>query len=317
MSRSWNGSRDPGPPAGFYESWFLRANAPDGPRAFWIRYTTFRARKRPETAIGEIWAALFDGTTRQAIAVRREFPHADCRFDRSDLSVQIGEATLGPDTLSGSADSDGHRIEWELGHEGGGTPLLLLPEGFYDGPFPRAKAVVPAPGATFDGSIVLDGESIAIDRWTGSQNHNWGSAHTDRYAWGQVAGFEGMPEAFLECASARLKVGPVPLPWLTVAVLRVGEREWRFDRPGQALAATQRVGDREWRFETASREGRLTARIAAPEWAFVDLRYLDPRGGQKRCLNSKIASATIRLEPTDGEPLELTTDDRAAFELLD
>ena len=39
----------------------------------------------PETAIGELWAAFFDGQTQRAIAVRREFPLATCRFDPNEL----------------------------------------------------------------------------------------------------------------------------------------------------------------------------------------------------------------------------------------
>jgi hypothetical protein len=48
--------------------------------------------------------------------------------------------------------------------------------------------------------------------WVGSQNHNWGSKHTDRYSWGQVAGFDAHPESFLEVATARLKLGPLWTP---------------------------------------------------------------------------------------------------------
>ena len=36
-----------------------------------------------------------------------------------------------------------------------------------------------------------------LERWIGSQNHNWGRKHTDSYAWGQVAGFDDAPQTFL------------------------------------------------------------------------------------------------------------------------
>ena len=47
-------------------------------------------------------------------------------------------------------------------------------------------------------TIDVDGVSHAVDGWVGSQNHNWGRKHTDRYAWGQVAGFDDAPGSFLE-----------------------------------------------------------------------------------------------------------------------
>jgi hypothetical protein len=37
--------------------------------------------------------------------------------------------------------------------------------------------------ARFIGTITLNGQPIEIDNWVGSQNHNWGVRHTDRYAW--------------------------------------------------------------------------------------------------------------------------------------
>jgi len=49
---------------------------------------------------------------------------------------------------------------------------------------------VPQPGLRMRGQIVLDGVAMTVDDWPGSQNHNWGRRHTDRYAWGQVAGFD-------------------------------------------------------------------------------------------------------------------------------
>ena len=60
--------------------------------------------------------------------------------------------------------------------------------------------------ARFSGSLTVDGEKVDIAGWIGSQNHNWGSRHTDRYAWGQVAGFDEQPDAFLECSTARLRM---------------------------------------------------------------------------------------------------------------
>ena len=71
------------------------------------------------------------------------------------------------------------------------------------------------------GAPASESSEIGIADWVGSQNHNWGSRHTDRYAWGQVAGFDEVPDAFLECATARLRVGPLWTPWMSPVVLRL------------------------------------------------------------------------------------------------
>ena len=56
---------------GHYESFFQRANHPNRPLAFWIRYTVFSPRGHPEQAVGELWAIVFNGETGQPIVVKQ------------------------------------------------------------------------------------------------------------------------------------------------------------------------------------------------------------------------------------------------------
>jgi hypothetical protein len=100
----------PGDETGFYESYFLRANHPVRPLAFWIRYTLFSPRRRPSQAIGELWAVWFNGESGRNVAVKKTVPLADCRFDPACFDVQVGDAVLGPDGLQGRAASGGHHI---------------------------------------------------------------------------------------------------------------------------------------------------------------------------------------------------------------
>ena len=93
----------PGQRAGHYESFFLRANHPTRPLAFWIRYTLFSPDRRPQDAIGELWAVLFDGNTGRHVAVKREVPFSQCSFKTTGFSVQIDDARLEPGQLQGAA----------------------------------------------------------------------------------------------------------------------------------------------------------------------------------------------------------------------
>ena len=193
----------------------------------------------------------------------------------------------------------------------------MLPERLYDGAFPKAKSLVSRPLARFDGTLTVDGRRIDVQGWLGSQNHNWGRQHTDRYAWGQVAGFDGgHDESFLEVASARLKFGPLWTPWITPIVLRHRGREHRLNalRPlaaGAGVGAGIRLALRVARRRRA-RAGHMHAERAD----FVGLRYANPPGGIKQCLNSKIARAEVALRNADGSSETLISRRRAAFELL-
>ena len=99
----------PGQPSGFYESYFLRANHPERPLAFWIRYTLFSPRQRPEEAVGELWGIWFDGETGRHAVVKKVIPISGCAFNAASFSVQIGDAVLSPGSFQGSAASGGNR----------------------------------------------------------------------------------------------------------------------------------------------------------------------------------------------------------------
>lgn len=316
-SDRWNGARyTPGSDAGHYESWFLRANDPGGDRAFWIRYTIFAPADRPADAVGELWAISFERAAKRIVAVKQVVPIARCQFAPDTLDVTIGDARLDGSALRGSASANGHTITWDLRYAGGQDPLLLLPERLYRTPLPRAKALVGGPLAKFTGTLEVDGTPLVITEWVGSQNHNWGSRHTDRYAWGQVAGFDEAPDAFLECSTARLRIGPVWTPWMSPVVLRLGTETLGWNGLVRAVRARGRYAGYDWHIETGDRQGSLELRIHADPHEFVALRYGNPPGGSKICLNSKIARCELTLR-RPGRPALTLRSSRAAFEIVD
>ncbi|MBI3781937.1 MAG: hypothetical protein HY270_00900 [Deltaproteobacteria bacterium] len=303
--------------AGHYESFFLRANDPHRPLAFWIRYTLFSPQAHPERAIGELWAVCFDGESGKHVAAKTEVPIDRCRFSNQSFDVQVGDAQLGDGHLHGGAASSGHRIDWRLRFAGGAAPVFLLPQRMYEASLPKAKSLVSLPLARFDGELIVDGTKLDVANWIGSQNHNWGSKHTDLYAWGQVCGFDDHPDSFLEVATARLKLGPLWTPPMTPMVLRHRGKEHVLNDLGKTFHATGEFSYFTWRFESENETVRIEGRIHAAPQAFVGLRYYNPPGGIKHCLNSKLASCDVRLsDRSSGNTEVLRTANRAAFEIL-
>jgi hypothetical protein len=301
---------------GHYESYFQRANHPERPLAFWIRYTVFSPKGRPNDAVGELWAIYFDGERNSVTAVKEVVPIRDCRFAQRGLDVRIGQASLTDGRLQGRASSGANALQWDLRYTGDESPLLLLPESFYTRALPKAKALVGTPSAVFYGTVTVNGAAVDVHGWVGSQNHNWGSKHTDSYAWGQVAGFDGAPSAFLECSTARLKLGPLWTPPLTLVVLRLDGEEIRLNSLAQAFRAHGDFDFVSWRFDTRTPAVRLRGSIHAPKSLFVGLTYNNPPGGTKTCLNTKLAACELTVERTGQAPRTLTTRHRAAFEIL-
>ncbi len=311
-----NRCRYDGSDRGHYESWFQRANHPSRRLAFWIRYTILSPAGRPADAVGELWAIVFDGERSRVVAVKEEHPIAACEFSRQGLHARIAHATLDHAALEGHAEHAGHQVRWSLRYEGDQPPLLLLPANLYDAALPKAKVLVGTPLARYHGQIEVDGEPLPIDGWVGSQNHNWGRQHTDHYAWGQVAGFDDDPDAFLELSTARIKLGPVWTPFLTPLVLRLGGREHALTRVSQALRAHGRFRPFEWRFSSHGPDVRIEGKITADARDVVALRYGNPPGGHKICLNTKLAACELLVERPGQPPRRLETEHRAAFEIL-
>ncbi len=310
----------PGQKTGHYESFFQRANHPSRPLAFWIRYTIFSPQDRPEDAVGELWAAYFDGETHAHVAVKRELPFKDCTFKTDEFVVRVGDARLEPGTLLGSIVAGGHSLYWNLAFSGDGAPLFLLPAELYETPVPSAKSLVGLPLAVYDGVLRVDGRDIAVADWVGSQNHNWGVRHTDHYAWGQVAGFDADPETFLEVATARRRIGSDWSPFMTPIVLRHRGRQISLNSASQMARAEASFSYTMWKFKSQTDEMLIDGTIAAPREAFVGFRYRNPPGGTKEVLNTKIASRELhvtRRQPDGTSRTEiLSTRNRAAFEIL-
>ncbi len=306
-----------GQKTGHYESYFQRANHPVRPLAFWIRYTVFSPDGRPDQAVGELWAVYFDGETGEITTAKNDVPIDRCKFGDDELHVNIGEAWLRPGSLRGSARSNTAAIDWNLVFGGGQDPLFDLPKDLYDRRLPRAKALVMSPLCTYDGTLVVNGSAKTIGGWIGSQNHNWGSRHTDHYAWGQVAGFEEAPDSFLELATARLRFGPLWTPFMTVLVLRHDGEEYRLNSLGAGLRNRGSFEYFTWRFAAASGNLSIVGNIQANARDFVALTYRNPPGGTKCCLNSKIASCMLELSDKKSRRREiLFSENRAAFEIL-
>lgn len=306
----------PGQAKGHYESFFLRANHPKRPLAFWVRYTVFSPENRPDKAIGEIWAVFFNGESGTHVAVKEEYPIAECSFSRDEFLATLPAGKLTPERMRGKASAGENSIEWNLAFEGDEEPLFLLPLNLYKGGFPKAKALVGKPLAAFSGMMSVNGRQTKVSKWVGSVNHNWGTKHTDLYAWGQVAGFDNAPESFFEAGTARLKFGPVWTPRITVMVLRHEGKEYALNSVIQGLRANGDFSYFSWDFSSEQKGVKIAGQFSAKAEDFAGLTYYNPPGGTKHCLNSKIASCRLTLTLPGKEPVLLSTDSRAAFEIL-
>jgi len=200
--------------AGMYESWYARVVAPDGKLAAWIRYTIDKVPG--EEATGTIWFTLFDEEAERPVARREIGRSASAPVN---TWVQIGNSTIGPAGLHGEC----FEAAWQLRFQPRAPVLFHLPRPrFYELPLPKTKPISPVPLGDFDGTIRFGEREILVEGWRGMIGHNWGSEHAERWIWLHGSGFTEDPEAWVDVALGRIRVGGRLLPWVANGAIHSG-----------------------------------------------------------------------------------------------
>ncbi len=295
--------------APYYESRFIRANAPDAARAVWLRETLLLPVDGEPSA--EVWVMVFDPSGHRAL--KRSFPIEAAEFGYEDWSAKIATTSLDDTAAYGSVAG---AARWDIGITPGAEDRVrLLTDRAYQGRFPAAKTEVRHPLARFDGRLELENKVIDIEGWTGSVNHNWGARHTPAYAFGQVCGFDDAPNSTLEIVTARGTLGSMLLPGVTLFVFRHAGTEFAVRSLVGSLKTHARYAPFTWTFGARAGEQMIQGEIIAEPADVIGLTYADTQGGTKYCYNSGIAKCRIQLAGNAYERSELVSRS-AMFEIL-
>jgi hypothetical protein len=285
----WFAPRYPADGGGFYESFYLKANHPSRKLALWLKFNLFEARGG--AAVGEVRAAWFDGESGEHVVGEGE---GEIELEAGRVRIGAGELRLSGGRLEERAAAGA--LAWEVGLLPEADPIVHLPwPRLYTGGFPKKKIVTPVPLGRLEGWIGVEGRREPVDGWRGLFGHNWGREHARAYAYGNAAFTDG---ALFDGFSARVALGPVSSPPVSIAVLRLpsGE-ELRFDAARRWLSGSPRWGAHHWRLSLPGARGTLLKlSMEAPERDFVELVYCQPGGGTGLCLNTKFARCAVRAE---------------------
>jgi len=297
-----------------YESFYLRAVSPEDPVGVWIRYTVDKPRGRP--ARGSLWCTVFDA--RRGAPFMHKLSDEELRAP-SDGWIAVGESSMG----AGHARGECGPARWSLRFAGDQPELRhLVPAWLYRAPLPRTKLTSPAPTASFDGVVELDGrDAIELRGWPGMVGHNWGAEHAERWIWLHGVAFEQEPSAWLDVALGRVKLAGRMTPWVANGALSLhGERH----RIGGLLARAPQVAESaEGCSLTLTGADGLTvqARVEVPAGTAARWRYADPDGessdsGEHDVVNCSIAAIELNVTTRAGEPpVRLRSAHGGAYEL--
>lgn len=294
---------------GFYESNYLKANAPDGQRAFWLKYNILAPFDVSHPPVSELWAVLFERETAPPRVVKEVRPMTTVRVSNGTLRFESAGCRLTTTEAIGRISGEGGEAAWALKLDSTASPLFHLPHArLYTLGFPKKKVLTPAPRVIFEGMLTVAGQTVEVKRWSGLRGHNWGSEHAQAYAYGNCNQFSQDAATILDGFTARIRLGPLTSPWLSMAVLRGAEREWRLNQPDAWITRSAVVAFPRWQVTFGGLDYLLRTTWEAPPETFVGLRYRHPGGKVSYCYNSKFAAVQAKLTPrgASGKDVVLT-----------
>lgn len=287
---------------GMYESHYLKANAPDGSAALWLKHglivPTLDARF---PAAAQFWVVLWQA--REGVKPRVWYqPVAlhDVALDPRRLGIawggDSGEVRLDPARASGNLGGD-PGVSWHIDMVDELPPLRHFTSAWMYSPgLPTTKLHTPSPRVRLRGTLTAGEAKLDLARWVGHRGHNWGRRPTHRYVYGSCNIWEGGADLTVDAFSAQGRLGEIPTPWATV--VRGLQGGASFGR-GSLYAAMHGAAWVEWPAWTAWGAGRGRKRVRLemrldPAHA-VGLRYLHPDGGISYCYGVKNATVDLMV----------------------
>jgi hypothetical protein len=306
-----------------YESFYLRAVAPDEPVGIWIRNTVQKAPGRGPR--GSVWCTFFDAPRgapfmHKLTTERLKAPE--------QAWIEVGE----PDAETGEFDAvrEGARMtparaqgscgpaRWSLRVTTKEPELRHLPRAWmYRAPLPRTKLTSPSPVASFDGFLELDGRTrIDLRDWRGMVGHNWGAEHAERWIWLHGVAFQEAPDAWLDVAIGRVSIAGRLTPWIANGALGLAGRRYRIGGLGaRGLRVGETVAGCALRLR-GERGLTIDVRVDVPPGTAAGWRYADPDGSAHDVVNCSIAGVALTIElPGAGAPVWLRSVHGGAYEL--
>ncbi|HEU4330184.1 MAG TPA: hypothetical protein VFR40_03650 [Lapillicoccus sp.] len=273
---------------GAYESFFLKLAAPEGGRAFWVRYTTLRYADGRLT--GALWFTGFGPSG--PIGLRRDADHVNVP---ADGYVELAGNRVLPGAAYGELAVGDHTARWDLAFDDGRPPFRhLRPDRLYAAGWPRTKLETLNPASTFTGWVRLDGTETVVDGWRGMVGHNWGAEHAEQWIWLQGNDI-GADDCHLDIGAGRVLVRGRLSPWVANGLLVLDGEPVRLGGLGRLVGTSISSGPEECTFRLRGRGVEVAGLVQRRPAESVAWDYDGPEGEPHTVVNSSIADLSLTI----------------------
>jgi hypothetical protein len=296
--------------AGMYESFYLRAVAPEEPVGAWIRYTVHkRPQAEPE---GSLWCTIFDA--RRGAPFMHKLTLPSPTVPENGDWIAIADARLGPEEASGSCGE----ARWSLALRPRESELRHLPRGWmYRARLPRTKPTSPAPDVSISGTIELpDRPALELEGWRGMVGHNWGAEHAERWIWLHGIDFAEDESAWLDLAIGRILLAGRLTPWVANGGLSLGGSRIRLGGLLRRGVSVQESVEGCELHIPGEGGAAVRVRVNVPGGSAAGWCYADPDGSEHEVVNCSVAAIELEVSPGGGGPTRtLRSPHGGAYEL--
>jgi hypothetical protein len=208
-------------------------------------------------------------------------------------------AEVTPDRMSGHAGE----LSWDLTARGGGAPLYTFPRWAWRLKLLPAAQIVPAPSASFDGTVRYGERTLELRNATGATARIYGHGNAERWAWLHADLGDG--DVCEVVAAVSTRPGMRRLPPLPFVRLRVAGEDWPARDPLlAALCMRARIDLASWTVRGRVGGRMLNIEVTMPPERTLSVDYDDPDGNGPTCHNSELADAVITLSRRAGRGWE-------------
>ena len=275
--RQWSGQ------PGRLEVWYDTLTDPHTGTGLWLHHEICAPRDGG-AARGYGWLVLFPPDAAPEIVQFGPEPLGENPW------FAVGEVIAEPGRRTGSAGV----ATWELTYHDNAPALFTFPRTAWRHRLLPSAQIVPAPSASFRGTVTIGERVLVLDGAPGGVAHIYGHGNGERWGWLHADLGDGDVLEIVAAVSHRAGLRRLaPLPFVR---LRQNGVDWPRFGLLAALTGSSHLGVPEWDVTVRSGGRRLRVRVAQPTERTVVIEYADPDGASSTCRNCERADAQIVLE---------------------
>lgn len=277
----------------FYEVYFCKWYDVERRQVGWVRYIVVNSSTiAPEVTV---WAALIDRDhPENNVAIKQHFPLSAWEADPARFNLRVGACGMTQGRAWGDITSGETCISWDLRAADEGHMVEHFPKLLRHGPFPATKFAAPYCWFKLDGTMTINGRTIALRRARANQAHFWGPKQVEGWHWANCSTFEEDSEFYFEMV---VGIMGARLPRMTCLFFYMDGRLHEFNDLLPAFFGYKSENDFEtWRFEATRGDLRFRGEMRSDPADMIVYQHLDPDGGIRHGHVNYTADCVIHVE---------------------